>query len=347
MQGKMKAVAKMKAGPGFELITADIPQIGPTDLLVKVKVASICGTDVHIYNWDAWSQGRIKPPLIIGHEFAGEVVEVGNMVSGFNIGDFISAESHIPCGHCYQCRNDQQHICGNLKILGVDTNGCYAEYVALPSVCAWKNDKSMKPEVASVQEPLGNAVYVMLVEDISGLNVAIFGCGPAGLFAVAVAKAAGANKIFHIIKHEFRREISKKLGATDILRYDDPKLTEKIISATDGVGMDVVAEMTGNQQAINQGAQIVRKGGRFTAFGISTGPVQLDLNGLIFKGVRIICINGRQMYRTWYQMAGLINSGRLNPEPVITHKFKLAEFERAFATMKSPDRKCGKIVLVP
>ena len=348
MRGKMKALMKAKPGPGLELVTVDIPEPGPLDLLVKVKATSICGTDAHIYAWDAWSQSRIKPPIVIGHEFAGEVVEVGKMVGGFAKGDFLSAESHIPCGYCYQCRNDQQHICGNLKILGVDTQGCFAEYVALPAVCAWKNDKSMKPEIASVQEPLGNAVYTTLVEPVSGLNVAVFGCGPAGLFSVGVANAAGAGKIFHIIKHEFRRAISKKMGANEIIRYDDPQLVEKIINATNGVGVDVVLEMTGNQQAITQGFRILRKGGRFSAFGLPAGqPVQLDLNSLIFKGARIICINGREMYRTWYQMAGLLNSGRLDPSPVITHRLKLEEFQKGFEAMKSADRQSGKIVLIP
>ncbi len=339
---------KRKPGPGLELVEVEKPKAGPTDLLVKIKAAAICGTDVHIYNWDAWSQSRIKPPIIVGHEFGGEVIEVGSMVSGFKPGDFVSAESHIPCGYCYQCRNDQQHICGNLKILGVDTAGCFAEYIALPMICAWKNDKSMPVEIAAIQEPLGNAVYVAMVEEISGLSVAVFGCGAAGLFGVGVANAAGAGKIIHVIKHPFREAISKKMGSNTIIKYDDPKLVDKIMEATDGVGVDVVMEMTGNQQAINQGIQIVRKGGRFTAFGITPEQrVSLELNTLVFKGVRMICINGRLMFKTWYQMSGLLKSGRLNPAPVITHKFKMEEFEKAFATMKAKDRRAGKIILIP
>ena len=344
----MKALAKTQPAPGLELIETNIPQAGPNDLLVKVQVTSICGTDAHIYAWDAWSQSRIKPPIIIGHEFAGEVVDIGKMVGGFSKGDFISAESHIPCGYCYQCRNDQQHICGNLKILGVDTQGCFAEYAVIPAVCAWKNDKSMKPEIACIQEPLGNAVYTTLCEDVSGLNVVVFGCGPAGLFAAGVAHASGAGQVIHVIKHEFRREISKKMGSSMIIKYDDPKLVDKIIQATNGVGADVILEMTGNPAAINHGIQVLRKGGRFTAFGLSAGPeIKINFNALVFKGCRIICINGRQMYRTWYQMAGLLNSGRLDPAPVITHKFKLEEFKKAFETMKSADRQSAKIILIP
>ncbi len=348
MTGKMKALAKMKPAPGLELIETDIPQPGPNDLLVKVQAAAICGTDAHIYAWDAWSQSRIKPPLIVGHELGGEVVAVGKMVGGFKKGDFISAESHIPCGYCYQCRNDQQHICGNLKILGVDTPGCFAEYAVIPVVCAWKNDKSMSPEIAAVQEPLGNAVYTTLCEDVSGLNVVVFGCGPAGLFATGVANAAGAGQIIHVVKHEFRSAISKKMGSTKLIKYDDPKLVDKIKEATNGVGADVILEMTGNPGAINQGIEVLRKGGRFTAFGLTADTeIKINLNALVFKGCRIICINGRQMFRTWYQMAGLLNSGRLNPAPVITHKFKLEEFQKAFETMKAKDRKSAKILLIP
>ncbi|MBI4833970.1 MAG: L-threonine 3-dehydrogenase [Planctomycetes bacterium] len=347
MEGKMKALAKTKPGRGLELITTDIPKTGAEDLLIKVKATSICGTDVHIYNWDAWSQNRIKPPIITGHEFAGEVVEVGKAVRGFQKGDFISAESHIPCGYCYQCRNDQPHICGNLKILGVDTQGCFAEYVALPSVCAWKNAKSMKPEIACIQEPLGNAVYTMLVENITGQTIAIIGDGPIGLFAIGVAKAAGAARIFNIIRNKFRYDIAKEMGATDILMYDDQKAADKIIEATGGVGVDVVSEMSGSPQALPNAIKVVRKGGRFNAFGIFPGPIQIDINDLIFKGVRIICFNGRLMYRTWYQMAGLLNSGKLDPSPVITHKFKLEEFEKGFAAMTSMEIKSGKIILTP
>jgi threonine 3-dehydrogenase len=344
----MKAIMKMKPCAGAEMVTVDIPKPGPRDLLVRVKATSICGTDAHIYGWDAWSQSRIKPPIIFGHEFCGEVVEVGSLVAGFKKGDFVSAESHIPCGYCYQCRNDQQHICGNLKILGVDTNGCFADYVVLPEVCAWKNDKSMPPEIASVQEPLGNAVYTVLCEDVTGQTVAVFGCGPAGLFTVGVAKAAGAGSVIHIIKHEFRASISKQMGSDIIIKHDDPQLKDKIMQATNNIGVDAVMEMSGNQKAILDGLDILRKGGRFTAFGISSETlVNMNLNALIFKGARILGINGRLMYKTWYQMAGLLKSGKLNPGPVITHKFKLDEFEKGFAAMKSPDRQSAKIVMFP
>lgn len=339
---------KTKAGTGAELVTVDVPKPGPNDLLIKVKATSICGTDYHIYQWDAWAQSRIKPPIIFGHEFAGEVVEVGSQVKYFTPGDFISAESHIPCGYCYQCRNDQRHICGNLKILGVDINGCFAEYVVLPEVCAWKNDKSLSIEIASIQEPLGNAVYAVLCDSISGLSVTVFGCGPAGLLTVAVARAAGAGKIIHVIRNEYARSISQKVGSDVIISYNDPNLKDKVFTETNGVGVDVVMEMSGNQKAIADGINVLRKGGRFTAFGLSSEEsVNINLNSLIFKGARIMAINGRLMFKTWYQMASLLNSGRLNVSPVITHKLKLEEFEKGFTLMNPLDKKSGKIILVP
>ncbi|MDQ7778616.1 MAG: L-threonine 3-dehydrogenase [Planctomycetota bacterium] len=348
LPGKMKAIMKAKPAEGAELVEVPVPKPGPRDVLVKVQMTSICGTDVHIYNWDSWAQGRIKPPLVFGHEFAGEVVAIGEMVTGFKPGDFISAESHIPCGVCFQCRTDMQHICGKLKILGVDTQGCFADYIALPEVCAWKNDKSMKPESACIQEPLGNAVYATLAEDITGRSVAVMGCGPAGCFTVGVASGAGAGKIIHVIKHEFRREISKKMGSHIIFKYDDPQLVDKVMKATDGVGVEVVMEMTGNQLAIDSGLKMLAKGGRFTAFGIPSGPIQIDLsNGIVFKGGRILGINGREMYKTWFKMAGLLNSGKLDPSPVITHKFPLKDFKQAFDVMRAKDRQSGKIILVP
>lgn len=344
----MKALMKTRPAEGAELVEVPVPKIGPRDLLIKVRMTSICGTDVHIYNWDPWAQSRIKLPLVFGHEFAGDVVAVGELVTGFKPGDFVSAETHIPCGVCFQCRTGLQHICGKLKILGVDTQGCFADYAVLPEVCAWKNDKGMKPEIACIQEPLGNAVYATLVEDITGRNVAVFGCGPAGLFTVGVAAAAGASKLIHIIRCEFARAISTKLGSTMILKYNDPQLVEKVLEATDGVGVEVVMEMTGNQSAIDNGLKILAKGGRFTAFGIPSEPVRLDLaNGVVFKGGRIIGINGREMYKTWFKMVNLLNSGKLDPSPVITHKFPLVEFKTAFDLMRAEDRQSGKIVLVP
>jgi threonine 3-dehydrogenase len=348
MQGRMKAVLKTKREPGFVIEEVDIPSVGPNDLLVKVRRAAICGTDSHIYAWDAWSQGRIKPPLIVGHEFCGNVVEVGLNVEGYKVGDYVSAESHIPCGYCYQCHNDQQHICGNLRILGVDTDGCFAEYAKIPQTVAWKNPPDMDPDVAAVQEPLGNSVYAVLAEeDVAGRAVAVFGCGSAGMFSTAVSHAAGAYPVISVIKHEFRRPIMEELGSNLVINVTKDDIVGAVMERTGGVGVDIVMEMTGNQTAIEQGLKIVRKGGRFTAFGIPSGPITIDLASLIFKGANLLGINGRLMYKTWTKMSAMLASGNLDPRPVMTHRFGMEDVAQAMEVMKSPKRECGKIVLTP
>lgn len=350
MPKTMRAVMKTRPGPGLEMVEIPIPEPGPREVLIKVKATSICGTDRHIYHWDEWAAGRIKPPLVIGHEVCGHVVAKGRDVTLLREGDFISAESHIPCTVCPVCRNGQQHICAHLKILGIDTQGTYAEYAVIPEVVAWKNDPDLDPAIASIMEPLGNAVYTVLAEPITGLSVAVIGDGPAGLNAVAVARASGAGTIFHIGKHPFRLELGRKLGSTVSLNIREPgtDVVRTVLEATDGIGVDVVLEMTGSQQAIDEGLKILRKGGRFSAFGIPSGPLQIDLaNGVVFKGARILGINGRLMWETWFQMAGLLRSGKLDPSPVITHRIPLDDFEKGFAAMDSADRMVGKVVMFP
>jgi len=350
MSEKMKAILKAKAAPGLEMALVDIPHPGPDEVLIKVKATSICGTDVHIYKWDAWAQSRIKPPLIVGHEFCGEVVEVGENVKDIKVGDFVSAESHIPDMTCPVCRKGQPHICQNLKILGVDTNGCFAEYAVIPAVCAWKNDPDLDLAIASIQEPLGNSVHAVLIEPVTGQSVAIFGDGPTGLSAVAVAKAAGANPIFHIGMQDFCLGISRKLGADVIINITqagvDP--VEIILDATGGTGVDVVLEMAGSPLAFEQGLAVLRKGGRFTAFGIPAEPVSLDVaNAIVFKGARILGINGRLMWQTWYQMSALLRSGKLDPSPIITHRIPLEDFEKGFELLMAKERKAIKVVMYP
>jgi threonine 3-dehydrogenase len=349
MTGTMKAVVKTSRAHGAELQIVKIPELKPADVLVKVKATSICGTDVHIYQWDPWSQGRIKNiPQVLGHEFAGEVVEVGSQVHHIKPGDFISAETHIPCRQCIQCLTDQMHICSNLSILGVDIDGCFAEYAAIPEVVCWKNSPDIPPEFACVQEPLGNAVYATLVEDVAGKTVAIIGEGPTGLFAAGVARASGATEIFVLGRNRFRLDISKKMGADHIIFIDEMNPVDYIMEKTHGIGVDVVLEMAGAQQAIDDGFKIVRKGGRFSAFGIPGGNIRIDYaNGIIFKGVTIYGINGRLMFDTWFKVRNLLSSRRLDIAPVITHKLPLESFEEGFNLLTEGDRKTGKIVLIP
>ncbi|MEW5701497.1 MAG: L-threonine 3-dehydrogenase [Candidatus Zixiibacteriota bacterium] len=348
---KMKAIVKTRPAEGAELLDVDIPKIAPDQVLLKVKATSICGTDVHIYQWERWAQSRIgaaRLPQILGHEVAGEVVEVGAQVRSLKRGDLISVETHIPCGHCRQCLSGQMHICQNLKIFGVDRDGCFAEYVAVPEVVAWKNDPSLPPEIASVQEPLGNAVYCTLVEPVSGKTVLIFGDGPIALFAVGVAKASGASQIVLAGMEPARLEIARRMGADATINVLQRDTVQAIREETEGVGMDVVLEMAGAQKAIEQAFKCVRKGGRVSAFGIPSGPVELDWNNaLVFRGVTVYGINGRLMFDTWVTVRNLLTSGRLDITPVITHTLPLAEFAKGFDLMMTSPKQSGKVVLFP
>lgn len=346
MSGKMKVVLKDKPGAGAVLAEKDIPKIGPNDVLVKVLATSICGTDYHIYSWDEWSQKRIKPPRVMGHEFAGEVVEVGSDVKSIKVGDIVSAETHIVCGVCPQCTTGNAHICANTEILGVDTDGAFAEYVVIPESNAWVNDKDVSPELLSIQEPLGNAVHTVLAGDIVGNSIAVVGCGPIGLMAVAVAKAVGASKVIAVEVNEYRIELAKKMGADVVVNPVKENVIERVLEETSGCGVDVVAEMSGNPTAIQQALKYIKLGGRMSLLGIPSKNVELDLsNDVIFKGITIQGIVGRRMYDTWYQVKGLLASGNLNLEPIITHKLPLEEFEKGMELMKSGN--CGKVVLYP
>lgn len=349
MQGKTRALVKSAPVPGATLITTNIPPVGPRDVLIQVAATSICGTDLHIYRWDAWAGSRMQVPRRFGHEVAGHVVEVGDAVSLVQPGDFVSADSHIACGVCYQCRTGRPHICGSLAILGVDVDGCFGDYAVIPESSTWKNPRSLRPEVACVQDPLGNAVYATLAEDVSGKGVAVFGAGATGLFSVGVARACGAGAIFCVDEHDYRLKIASHMGATQTVRADDEDVVATILRATEGIGVDVVLEMSGSPVAIRQGFQVLAKGGRFTAFGIPSEPIaEFDLaNDVIFKGARVLGITGREMFRTWHQMSCLLSSGALDPTPVITHTFPLEEYQAAFDLLLSPEGECGKVVLVP
>jgi len=345
----MKAIAKVAPGPGLEMIETPVPEIGPHEVLVRTRACSICGTDVHIYRWDPWAQGRIRPPLVVGHEICGEVVRVGAEVQRISIGDSVSADSHVPDLTCAVCRRGEPHLCSNLRILGVDRAGVFSEYVALPEACVWRNAPDLDPAQASIQDPMGNAVYATLVEPVAGQSVVVFGDGPTGLGAVGVAAAAGASTVVHVGKHPARLEIGRRMGATLSLNVAAPgvDVVGAVMDATGG-GADVVLEMTGSQLAVEQGFQVLRKGGRFSAFGIPAEPLRIDLaNAVVFKGARVLGINGRRLWETWYQMAGLLRSGGLDFSPIITHRIPFDEFQRGFELMTSPDRQAAKVVLLP
>jgi len=356
MAEKMQAVVKTKPEPGAEWLTVDVPKITPDQVLVKVKATSICGTDVHIYKWDPWSDGRIGAknlPQILGHEVAGAVVEVGSQVSKVKVGDYISAETHIPCKRCIQCLTGQEHICANLSILGVDCHGAFAEYFAVPESVCWINDQAIPPEFATVQEPLGNATYAVLGEDndVAGKTMAIIGDGPIALFAVGVARASGVTSIFLVGKYDYNMDIGKRMGADHLLyaNRDDVDRISFIQDHTYGFGADIVLDMAGSPQALEEGFKMLRKGGRFTAFGVaSVSPTPIDYNnGIVFKGAQVHGINGRKMYDTWFRVRNFLASGRLDIAPVVTHLLPMEDYAKGFEVMMERPRKSAKVILFP
>jgi threonine 3-dehydrogenase len=346
INGTMQAVVKPEAAAGAEVREVKIPAFGRTDVLVKVKVASICGTDLHIYNWDRWAQNRIHPPLIPGHEFCGEVAAFGDEVTSVKEGDFVSAEMHVACGKCLLCRTGEAHICQNVKIIGVDANGAFAEYVVIPESNIWKLDPSIPLDYASILDPLGNAVHTVLAGAIAGQTVLVTGCGPIGLMAIAVTKACGSSTVFATETNEQRRAMAKKMGADVVLNPAQTDSVAQIKAETSGTGVDVLLEMSGNPAAIQQGFRALRAGGRASLLGIPTESVPLDLvNDVIFKGATVQGIYGRRMYGTWVQMTALLKAGRLDLEPLFGEREPLEKFENAFAKLQGG--LAGKILLFP
>jgi len=353
----MYAIVKTKRAPGAEAITIDIPKIERNEVLVKVKAASICGTDLHIWDWNEWAQERIKRiPLIFGHEACGEVVDIGIDVTSIKIGDFVSAETHIVDGTCYQCLTDRMHVCQNLQILGVDRDGVFAEYVALPERNAWKNDSNLDPGIASIQEPLGNAVQAALprdnVEDIAGKNVAILGCGPIGLMAIAVVKKLGASKIFATAGglNKVRMELAMKMGANLVLSAKEnvENIPQTILDETDGSGVDVALEMSGAPMALKQTFEILTPGGRVSLFGLFDSSVMLDFNNaMIFKAATVYGISGRRMFQTWHQAKGLLSDAEFRSKiaSIITHKLDMEHVGEGIELINS--KKAAKVVLEP
>ena len=337
----MHAVVKTWRGPGGAVAMVETPESSDCDVLAKVEAATICGTDVHIWEWNRWAERRIKRiPLILGHEFAGRVVEVGRDVSTIEKGDLITAETHIVDGICYQCRTDRRHVCQNMEILGVDRDGVFAEYVALREENAWKNDPSLEPEIASLQEPLGNAVHAALpehdVQEIAGNTVAVLGCGPIGLMAIAVVKELGARQALVTAGggNKVRMQLASTMGADLVLdaRKEGDRIVSKILAATHGEGVDVVLEMSGNPLAVKQAFDVLAPGGRISLLGVFNKTVELDLNNaIIFKAARVYGITGRRMFQTWYQVNGLLSKPTFKKKikQVITHRVPISDIAKA------------------
>jgi threonine 3-dehydrogenase len=346
MPTTMKALRKMQPARGLSYEIASVPSIAPSDVLVRVLMASICGTDLHIYGWDRWSQGRIKPPVTLGHEFCGVVERVGEEVTAVEAGDFVSAEMHVNCGHCHQCRLGEGHICQNLRIIGIDQDGAFAEFVRIPAANIWKLDPAIPEHYGAILDPLGNAVHTVLAGPIAGKTVLVTGCGPIGLMSIAVAKACGSSTVFATETNEQRRAMAKKMGADVVLNPAETDSVGRIKADTSGTGVDVLLEMSGNPAAIQQGFKSLRAGGRASLLGIPTESVPLDLvNDVIFKGATVQGIYGRRMYGTWVQMTALLKAGRLNLDPLFGERTSLEKFEDAFAMLQGG--LAGKILLYP
>ena len=342
----MKALVKTRSEPGASLEQRQRPTLGPNDVLVNVDAASICGTDLHIYSWDPVMRQRIHPPLIFGHEFCGTVDQVGSEVEAIKPGQFVSAEMHVACGHCLQCRIGQQHICQNLRIIGIDLDGCFAEQVKIPASNILPIDPAIPRDYAALLDPLGNAVHSVLAGEIAGQTVAVVGCGPIGLMAIQVARACGATAVYGIEIKPARVKLARQIGAAQVFNPKETNVVAAVREATGGAGADVVLEMSGNPQAIQQAFKMLRGGGRLSLLGLPAQPVELDLvPDLIFKGATVQGIFGRRMFDTWYRMLALLKAGALDLEPIISDRLPLERFEHAFDLLGQGQ--ASKILLYP
>jgi threonine 3-dehydrogenase len=338
----MQAIVKSRAEPGLWLEEVPVPEVEGDDVLIRVAKTSICGTDVHIYNWDAWAQKTIPVPITIGHEFVGVIERVGDHVKGFGPGDLVTGEGHITCGHCRNCLAGRRHLCPNTQGVGVNRNGAWAEYVAIPQSNVWHAEPSIPLDVLSCFDPLGNAVHTALSFDLVGEDVLITGAGPIGCMAVPICKKAGARYVVITDVNPYRLEIAKKMGATLAIDVRAQKLSEAMHQLGMKEGFDVALEMSGNPKAFADILPNMFHGGKIALLGIMPGTAAVDWNTIVFSALTLKGIYGREMYETWYKMTALIQSG-LDIRPVITHHFPYTQFKEAIEVMKSGNS--GKIIL--
>ena len=341
----MTAVVKAAAGPGAEIDQVAIPEPAGKDVLIEVAASSICGTDVHIFDWNDWAQRHIQPPRVFGHEMSGHVVATGPDVTDLKPGTFVAAETHVVDHTCRQCRRGLYHLCENTRVLGVDRDGSFAHYVLLPAENCWRNAAGLSPEIAALQEPFGNAVHAALAGPLKDNVVAIFGLGPIGLCAVGIARAEGAGAIYGVEPNPFRRELALRMGATAVFAPSNSTVQDLKL-ANGGVGVDVVLEMSGHPMAIEQGLRVLHRGGWISLLGLGDAPATLDLNDLVVtKGITIYGIFGRKIWETWERTSHYLSTGKVDVTPLITHRFPLDDFQEAMAQMKSG--RSGKVVLLP
>jgi threonine 3-dehydrogenase len=350
----VQAVVKLRRGVGGEVVTVPDPTPRDDEVLVRVQASSICGTDVHIWKWNEWAQERVKRvPMVLGHELGGEVIRIGKSVKSLAVGDHVSAETHIVDGTCYQCRTGRMNICENLEILGVDRDGVFAEYAVLPEMNAWKNDPHLDPAIASIQEPLGNAVHCLLPEDsvgdFAGKSVLVTGCGPIGLLAIAAAKALGAETVVATEVNRIRADLAKKMGADAVFDpvAEGDRLVASIRAVTGGHGIDVALEMSGHPSALPLLFEALTPGGRVSLLGLFDGPVSLNFdNAIVTKAARVQGIFGRRMFETWFQVKGLLDKPAFREKvgSIITHRVPIPEVARAMELIDS--MQAAKISLV-
>jgi len=341
----MRALVKESPGPGIVLRDVPVPPCGPNEALIKVHHAGVCGTDLHIWEWDSWASSRMRLPVIVGHEFAGEITQLGPGAGGelLAVGDLVTAEGHVVCGHCLQCRLGAAHLCRRTQIIGVDRNGAFAEYLVMPASNVIRLD-GIPTDIGAIMDPLGNAVHTVLESEVPGSTVLVLGCGPIGCFAVGVARAAGASLVIASDFNERRLELARSMGAQLLLNPGKDDVVARVKEATGGDGVDLVCEMSGHPSGHAQAFAAARLGGRVNLLGTPSRTTEVDFaRDIIFKGLTLYGVTGRKMYQTWHQMLRFLRAGQLNPRPVVTHRFPLEEIAKAIQVIK--DGQAGKVIL--
>ncbi len=342
----MRALVKESAGPGIVLRDVPVPTCGPSEALIQVHHAGVCGTDLHIWEWDSWASNRLKPPVVIGHEFAGRITQLGKEAAQDNlleVGDLVTAEGHVVCGHCLQCRLGDGHLCRRTQIIGVDRDGAFADFIVMPASNVIKLD-GIPTEIGAIMDPLGNAVHTVLEAQVPGSTVLVLGCGPIGCFAVGVARAAGASLVIASDFNPTRLELAREMGAQVTLNPGTDDVVARVRELTGGDGVDLVCEMSGHPSGHAQALAAARMGGRVNLLGTPNRTTEVDFaRDIIFKGLTLYGVTGRKMYQTWHQMRRFLRAGQLDPRPVITHRFPLECIRDAIQVIK--DGQAGKVIL--
>ena len=342
----MRALVKESAGPGIVLREVPVPTCGPTEALIQVHHAGVCGTDLHIWEWDSWASNRLKPPVVIGHEFAGRITQLGQEAAQdklLAVGDLVTAEGHVVCGHCLQCRLGDGHLCRRTQIIGVDRDGAFADFIVMPASNVIKLD-GIPTEIGAIMDPLGNAVHTVLEAQVPGSTVLVLGCGPIGCFAVGVARAAGASLVIASDFNPTRLELAREMGAQVTLNPGTDDVVARVRELTGGDGVDLVCEMSGHPSGHAQALAAARMGGRVNLLGTPNRTTEVDFaRDIIFKGLTLYGVTGRKMYQTWHQMRRFLRAGQLDPRPVITHRFPLECIRDAIQVIK--DGQAGKVIL--